>query len=194
LGLPLMDYAASGAQNPLDLVPLVAGFLLIGFGINLWKSLLGSDAAQLRAEEAAEREHRAAAAAAAAKSDMIRRMNYELGTPMAALIGAVEHFRRSAMSVEARAHISTLVQAGDVLKLVLDDLSDLDRLENGQLRIESTSTDVRALLRGVVSAFNAAAQDKHLELFLDIAPDAPALAEIDALRVRQVLFNLLANA
>ena len=194
LGLPFADYLVGGGQNALDLVPLVAGLLLIGFGVNLWKSLLASDAAQWRAEEAAEREHRAAAAAAGAKSDMIRRMNDELRTPMTALIGAAEHLRRSAMTVEARAHISTLVQAGDVLKLVLDDLSDLDRLENGQLRIEPKASDVRALLRGVVSAFNANAQDKHLELFLDVAPEAPTWVEIDALRVRQVLFNLLANA
>ncbi len=194
LGLPLADFVLSGAQNSLELVPLVAGLLFIGFGVNLWKSLLASDAAQLRAEEAAEREHRAAAAAAAAKSDMIRRMNDELRTPMTALIGAAEHLRRSAMTVEARAHVSTLAQAGEVLKLVLDDLSDLDRLENGQLRIEAKPTDPREVLRGVVSAFNAAAQDKHLELFLDVAPETPAAVEIDALRVRQVLFNLLANA
>jgi signal transduction histidine kinase len=194
LGLPLASFLVSGGQNSLDLVPLVAGFLFLGFAVNLWKSLLASDAAQLRAEEAAEREHRAASAAAAAKSDMIQRMNDELRTPMTALVGAAEHLRRGAATPEARAHISTLVQAGEVLKLVLDDLSDLDRLENGQLRIDPKPTDPRELLRSVVSAFHAAAQDKHLELFLDIAPETPAAVEIDALRVRQVLFNLLANA
>jgi signal transduction histidine kinase len=81
-----------------------------------------------------------------------------------------------------------------VLRLVLDDLSDLDRLENGQLRIVAKQTDPRELLRGVVSAFLAAAQDKHLELFLDIGPGVPPAVEIDPLRVRQILFNLLANA
>jgi signal transduction histidine kinase len=194
LGLPLASFIMSAGQNSLDLVPLVAGFLFLGFGVNLWKSLLASDAAQLRAEEAAEREHRAASAAAAAKSDMIQRMNDELRTPMTALIGAAEHLRRAAATPEARSHISTLVQAGEVLKLVLDDLSDLDRLENGELRIDPKPADPRELLRSVVSAFHAAAQDKHLELFLDIAPETPAAVEIDALRVRQVLFNLLANA
>jgi len=194
LGLPLASFMMSSGQNSLDLVPLVAGFLFLGFGINLWKSLMASDAAQLRAEEAAEREQRAAAAAAAAKTDMIQRMNDELRTPMTALIGAAEHLRRGAPTPAARAHISTLVQAGEVLKLVLDDLSDLDRLENGQLRIDPTPSDPRELLSSVVSAFHAAAQDKHLELFLDIAPETPAAVEIDSLRVRQVLFNLLANA
>lgn len=105
LGLPLANFMMSAGQNSLDLVPLVAGLLFLGFGVNLWKSLLASDAAQLRAEEAAEREHRAASAAAAAKSDMIQRMNDELRTPMTALIGTAEQLRRGAATPEARAHI-----------------------------------------------------------------------------------------
>lgn len=194
LGLPLLEYALNGARDSMDLLPLVAGLLLLGFGVNLWRSLLASDAAQAQAEAAAIRERQAAAAAAAAKTDMIQRMNAELRTPMAALIGAAEHLRRAAATPQARAHIATLVQAGEVLKLVLDDLSDLDRIENGKLRIEPQPTDIRLLVRGVVGAFRAAAQDKNLELFLDVAGDVPASVSIDALRVRQVLFNLLANA
>jgi len=194
LGLPVADFVLSGARNTLMLAPLIGGLLLLGFGINLWRSLLASDAAQAEAEAAALRERRAAAAAAAAKTDMIQRMNNELRTPMAALIGAAEHLRRAAASPQARAHIATLVQAGEVLKLVLDDLSDLDRLENGQLPIEPKPTDPRELMRSVVAAFRAAAQDKRLELFFDVAAEVPPRVLIDAARVRQVLFNLLANA
>jgi len=194
LGLPLIDFALSGGQNSLALMPFVAGLLLLGFGINLWKSLLASDAAQAQAEAAVLREKQAAAAALAAKSDTIRRMNDELRTPMAALAGAAEHLKRAAVTPEARRHIATLAQAGEVLKLVLDDLSDLDALENGQLKINLAPADPRELLRGVVAAFRTAASDKNLELFVDVQSTTPALVELDALRVRQILFNLLANA
>lgn len=194
LGLPIVDYALSGWRDPLLLMPLVGGLMLLGFGLSLWRSLLESDAAQARAEAAAMRERQAAAAAAAAKSDTIKRMNDELRTPMQALIGAAEHLRRAATSPEARAHIATLAQAGEVLKLVLDDLSDLDRLENGLVRVAPKPADPREIARGVVSAFRAAAQDKHLELFLDVTRAVPPLVEIDAPRVRQILFNLVANA
>lgn len=193
LGLPVADYLINGA-NPLDLMPLVAGLLVLGFGVSLWRSLLASDAAQAQAEGAVLRERQAAAAAAAAKTDMIRRMNDELRTPMAALIGGAEHLRRAAASPQARAHIATIVQAGEVLKLVLEDISDLDRLENGKLRIDAKSADPREIARGVVAAFRPAAQDKQLELFLDVGPEVPALMTLDPLRVRQVLFNLVANA
>jgi signal transduction histidine kinase len=194
LGLPIADYALSGWSDPLLLTPLVGGLLLLGFGVNLWRSMLDSDAAHARAEAAAMRERQAAAAAAAAKSQTIKRMNDELRTPMQALIGAAEHLRRAAATPEARAHIATLVQAGEVLKLALDDLSDLDQLENGLVRVTPRPADPRDIARSVVSAFRAAAHDKHLELFLDVTRAAPALVHIDAPRVRQILFNLVANA
>lgn len=194
LGLPIAGFLLGGAVNTLLLAPLVGGFLLLGFGVNLWRTLVASDAAQLDAETAVLRERQAAAAAAAAKTDVIRRMNSELRTPMSALAGAAEHLRRAASSPQARAHIATIVQASEVLKLVLDDLSDLDRLDNGQLPIEPRPTDPRELARGVVSAFRTAAHDKQIELFLDVAPDMPQAVLIDPVRVRQILFNLLANA
>lgn len=194
LGLPIADYVLSGGGNLYDLMPLIGGVMFLGFGYNLWRSLSASDEAHARAEAAAARERQSAAAAAAAKTDTIRRMRDELRTPMAALIGAAEHLRRVAATPEARQHIAMLAQAGEVLRLVLDDLSDLDRLENGALRVEPKTTDPRELVRHVVDAFRAAAHDKDLELFLDIAPDAPSRVDIDPLRVRQILFNLIANS
>ena len=192
--LPIAEFLVNGGVNTLELAPLVGALLLFGFGVNLWRDLVASDAAQAEAEAAVLRERQAAAAAAAAKTDVIRRMHSELRTPMSALIGAAEHLKRAAASPQARAHIATLAQAGEVLKLVLEDLSDLDRLENGQLHIKLKATDPRELARGVMAAFRAAAQDKQIELFCDVSADTPSLVMIDQLRVRQVLFNLVANA
>lgn len=194
VGLPIADFALSGGANTLELMPLVGALLFLGFAINLWKSLKASDVAVAQAEQAAARERQAAAAAAAAKSDTIRRMRDELRTPMTTLIGAAEHLQRAAQSPEARAAIGALVQSSEVLKLVLDDLADLDRLENGDVKIERRPTDPRDLARGVVAAFRTAAHDKNLELFLDIDAALPGQVDLDPLRVRQILANLISNA
>lgn len=194
VGLPIFEFFANGARDTTDLMLVVGALLLLGFGVNLWKSLLAADAAHTRAEEAAIRERQATATAAAAKTDTIRRMNDEMRTPMSALIGAAEHLHRVAATPAARAHIANLLHAGEVLKQVLDDLSDLDRLENGRLHVEPEPVIVRDVVRSVVGAFRAAAHDKNLELFADISAETPICVSIDALRVRQILFNLLANA
>jgi signal transduction histidine kinase len=194
LALPLTDYFFINGRNALDLLPLIGVLMLIGFGVQLWRKLLQSDAATAQAEAAVLRERQAAAAAEAAKSDTIRRVNDELRTPLMALSGATAQVQRAAASPAAQAQIGAVMHARELLQLVLDDVSDLDRLENGQVKIELKPTDPRELARGVVSAFRIMAHDKGLELFLDIDADAPACVEIDAARVRQILFNLIANA
>lgn len=194
IALPLYDYVSNGATNALDLAPLIGVLLFLGFGLNLWKSLQDSDAAQAQAEIAALRERQSSVAAAAAKTDTIKRVKDELRTPMSALMGAAEHLQRIAVSSEARVHVSAVAQASDVLRTVLNDLTDLDQLENGAVKIEPRPTDPRDLARAVVGAFQIAAHDKNLELFLDIARDAPESVEIDPVRLRQILCNLVANA
>lgn len=192
--LPLADFLWRGTQDWLELMPLVAGLLVFGWGVKLWQSLTASDAFRAAAEAAAAREHEAAAAARAAACAALKRVRDEVRTPLSALIGATEHLRRMAANPQARAHIAALQQAQDVLVRVLEDLADPAAADAEALRLEPHPADPRELARGVVAAFRVAAADKNLELFLDIAPATPALVEMDAARVRQILFNLVANA
>lgn len=192
VGLPIAQFALGGGGDGADLVPLIGAVLLLVWGFRLWKSLLTFDQANAQAEASASRERQAAAAAAAAKTDVIQRMNDELRTPLAALQGAAEYLRRVASSPQARAHLANLKQASDGLQLVLDDISALERSD--ALASDPAPADPRELARGIVSSFRAAAQDKNLELFLDIAPDAPSLVAVDSARLRQILSNLVSNA
>jgi signal transduction histidine kinase len=194
LGLPVAAFLNSGGRT-VELVPLVGALLMLGFGFGLWRSLLASDVAHVQAEEAAARERRAAAAAAAARSDTIRAIDDGVRTPMMALAGAVELVRRTASATpRARASVASLTQALDVLRLAVADLANLDNPEHHQMSVESEPTDLHQLVGGAVDAFRAAAYDKNLELFLDVAPSAPLTVKLDGLRVRQILYSLLSNA
>lgn len=195
LGLPIAAFLNSGGQDFAELVPLVGALLMLGFGFGLWRSLLASDVAHVQAEEAAARERRAAAAAAAARADTIRAMNDGLRTPMIALVGAAELVRRTAAATpQARASVASLTQATDVLRAAVAGLANLDDPEHRQTPVDSKPTDLHELVRGTVNAFRTAADDKNLELFLDIAPGAPLTVELDGLTVRQILYSLLSNA
>lgn len=195
IALPLADFLLIGrGANPHDLFPLLGVVMFLLFCVNMWRALQSADAAQAAAEDAAIRERKAFASAAAAKSDMVRRMRDEMRTPLAAVAGAAEHLRRARLPGEAQAHVETMLQASEVLRTAIADFSDLDHLESGQLKIAPRPCDPRDLVRNVVAAFRSAAHDKGLELFLDIAEDVPGMVEIDPVRVRQILANLLSNA
>lgn len=192
LGLPVAEFLLT--RQAVDLFPLVGGLLLLAWGVKLWNSLLASDAALAHAEASAMRERQAAASAAAAKSDMINRVNDELRTPLAALAGVSEYLRRAAATPSARELVASLAHANEVLRQALEDVSDLSRREDEQLQFVAQQADPRQIARSVVAAFRTAADDKGIELFLDMAADVPATVEIDPVRVRQILFNLVANA
>ncbi len=192
LGLPLYEFATQG--DALELLPMVGGLVLLGYSLQLWRSLAESDAARLEAEAAVLRERQAASAAAASKAATVAQINDAVRTPLAALKGGIEHLWRVAATPNARQQLAALAQAHAVVQRALGDVSDCDAAARGALALAPAPCDPRALLRAIINAFRPAAQDKHLELFADIAPNAPVLVELDALRVRQVLCNLIANA
>jgi signal transduction histidine kinase len=194
VGLPVIEFALRGASDISYLVPLIGALLLFGWGAKLWQSVVASDAALLQADAAAMRERQAAADAATARAETRRLVQNELRTPMAALEGAIEHLRRAAASPQAKAHIAITAHAHEVLMAALGDLRVRDQATDADIEHNLAPADLRQLARGAVAAFRPAAQDKHLELFLDVSAQTPAEALIDAVRVRQILFNLLDNA
>ncbi len=76
---------------------------------------------------------------------------------------------------------------------LIDDLRTLSLAESGVLELHREPTDLGVLVGEVVAAFRAQAESSGVRLVADVPDDAP-LAEIDPLRVREVLFNLTANA
>ena len=194
LGLPIVEFAVGGFENMLALLPLLAAALFLLFGTVILRSLNASDAALRRAELAATREQAAAEEAASAKAEAMRCMRDETRTPVAALLGAADALRRNGPPCEARARIEAVMQAAETLQAALDDVAAIVDPGAEPLGLDPAPCDPREVARAAVAAFRAAAQDKGLELFLDIDPRVPERVEMDALRVRQILYNLLANA
>lgn len=188
LGLPIAEFFLDGAQETLALMPLAATLLFFGFGANLWRSLAGADIALERAEAAGISQRRAEATAAAARADTIERVTRELRTPLAALASAAEGVRRSG-SAPISAPVAALLQANEVMGAAIKSIAS-----PGGLNAQPEPTDLRALLRSLAGVFRAAAQDKRLELFVDISAATPALVYIDAANLRRILYNLLDNA
>jgi signal transduction histidine kinase/ActR/RegA family two-component response regulator len=143
---------------------------------------------------------RAAEAAAQAKGEFLANMSHEIRTPMTAILGYADLIgggcvRRCAFgNQEADGHLETIRRNGRHLLQVINDILDVSKIEVGQLSVERAACDPMVVLEEVTALMQMRAAEKQLGLTAGVETPIPATIETDALRLRQVLLNLVGNA
>ena len=135
-----------------------------------------------------------AEAASDHKSEFLADMSHELRTPLHGLLGMLALLRESPRDPHSAGWLQTADESAQHLQRLLDDILDLSKLNSGSLTLLPTPVDLLALLRETRSLLLPAASAKGLSLRIELDPTLGPQAQLDATRVRQVLFNLLANA
>ncbi len=155
-----------------------------------------SDVTARRAAEAALRQERdRAEAAARATAEFLANMSHELRTPLTAIIGVSDMLLDGLQSPERQRHFMEMQRtAGKGLLGVISDILDFSKIEAGQLRLEKAALSLKELTDGCVELVLEQAQCKGVELTAKIAPDVHDRVLGDAVRLRQVLLNLVGNA
>ena len=150
------------------------------------------------AERTAELQRIAEEAVAAneAKSLFLGAVSHELRTPLNAIIGYGELLGEELAEIDAGdlgSQADKIVQAARHLHALVNDLLDLQKVEAGKLVLSFSDVDVAGVVAEVTDALGAKLQDEANALRVTIEPAARRL-RTDALRLRQVLYNLLSNA
>ena len=128
-----------------------------------------------------------------AKSAFLANMSHEIRTPMNAIIGLNHMLRRSGTTPEQAARLDRIDRAGQHLMAIISDILDLSKIEAGGLQLERTDFDFGEVMASVQSFITEAAQEKGLEVTVDV--DAvPAWLCGDPTRLRQALLNYASNA
>ncbi|MDD5580139.1 MAG: response regulator [Methylobacter sp.] len=140
-----------------------------------------------RAEETAQ-------AALLAKSQFLANMSHEIRTPMNAILGLTRIVMESDLKPEQREQLDKVRRSGRALVRIIDDILDFSRIEAGHMAIERIPMRVEAVLLEVAELLALQAEEKGLELFLDIDQDTPLLVMGDPFRLVQILNNLVGNA
>jgi signal transduction histidine kinase/CheY-like chemotaxis protein len=151
---------------------------------------LEADAAQASLRGAKE----AAEAANLAKSQFLATMSHEIRTPMNGVLGALDLLRRSTLDGQQRRLVKTALASGETLMAIINDVLDHAKIEAGKLALKPAAASLHALAAAVTAALRPSAQARRLALELEIAPQAPDHVVVDALRLKQVLLNLVGNA
>jgi signal transduction histidine kinase/ligand-binding sensor domain-containing protein/BarA-like signal transduction histidine kinase len=130
----------------------------------------------------------------AAKSEFLATMGHEIRTPMTGVLGMAELLLRTPLDASQRGFAEAIQDSGRVLLRLVNDSLDLARIEAGKLELEDKPFDLRALLRHVESLQRPVADVKRLAFSVDVRADVPRHVRGDAVRIEQVVLNLINNA
>jgi signal transduction histidine kinase/CheY-like chemotaxis protein len=167
------------------------------FAVQFWSAraqLAGAWAELTAARDAAQERARAAQAANLTKSQFLTTMSHELRTPLHGVLGMAQALRNDALTPTQASRVSVILQQGESLLGMLNDLLDLSRIETGALGLEPVEFDLEHLVRGVAAAYEPQALKKGLSFSFDIAHAACGRYLGDAVRIRRILYSLTDNA
>ncbi len=129
-----------------------------------------------------------------AKSDFLANMSHEIRTPLNAMIGLTDALQESGLTAQQRRHLDRIQTSGHLLMGILNNVLDHAKVDAGQVHIECAPLNIAELLRHSKDLFDAMAAHKQVDLVADAAADVPQLLMGDALRLQQVINNLVGNA
>jgi signal transduction histidine kinase len=136
----------------------------------------------------------AANAANIAKSQFLANMSHEIRTPLNGVLAMAQVMERGELPEAQRERLAIVRQSGEQLLAVLNDVLDLSKIEAGKLELSDHDFDLEKLVGSVGDGFRALANEKGLELSVEIDPAASGLWRGDSDRLRQILGNLVSNA
>jgi len=185
-----------GLRSNGEVFPIQASISRSGEGERMIMTVMVRDISQLRLAEREQAARNEAEAASRAKTEFLSRMSHELRTPLNAILGFSQLMRsdlRDPLSARHREQTELILQAGDHLRTLIDEMLDVAAIEAGRVAVDKRDFDLRELVDGVLRMSAPHAAQCGVSLKPLYAPDAALTVHSDPARLRQVVLNLVSN-
>jgi signal transduction histidine kinase/CheY-like chemotaxis protein len=136
-----------------------------------------------------------AEAANRAKTAFLANMSHEVRTPLNSILGNAQLLlRRNRSADDTASKLNSIIDSGQHLLGMMNELLDLARVESGKLVVNPEAVDMYCFLRTLVAEFEIRARQSSLRFEFEMDDSVPRWIETDPLRLRQILYNLVGNA
>ena len=150
--------------------------------------------ARKRMENQLRESQREAETASKAKSDFLANMSHEIRTPLNGIIGMNYLARQASPAPNILGYLEKMDRSAQNLLGIINDILDFSKIEAGKVTLEYLPFSPRSLVNALCEMFEPAVTRAGIELVLDAPDELPATCLGDALRLNQVLMNLMSNA
>lgn len=149
------------------------------------------------AEEAkskAESATRIAVDAVKAKQQFLSNMSHEIRTPMNAIIGFTKVVLKTELTAKQKEYLMAIKMSGDALIVLINDILDLAKVDAGKMSFEETPFKMAMSISAMLHLFEQKIQEKNLILVKEYDTRIPTVLVGDAVRLHQIILNLVSNA
>ncbi|PZD76761.1 response regulator [Mesonia sp. K7] len=132
--------------------------------------------------------------ASKSKSEFLANMSHEIRTPLNGIIGFTDLLIKTPLSKSQAEYLKTVNNSANLLLDVINDILDFSKIEAGKLELHKEKVDMFELCKETIDIIKHQAEEKGLELLLNVDPTINRYIDGDPIRLRQILTNLLSNA